>query len=251
MKEAIELLNLIEQQGYEAYLIGGAPRDLYLGKEPLEFDGCTNATHEQLGSFLEVLSCHYSSMKIRYREKIYEITTFRRENGSLDHRHPTQIEYVKTLEEDLLRRDFVINTLAINSKGEYVDLLGARTDLDQKIIRAVGDPYQKLEEDALRILRALRFAVTLDFQIEDRLTQAILHSKKWLKYLKKERIRAELKQMIEANAEATISLLRKFSMAEALGLFLTDQKENDWGFFLLHSDPNHLYWTKKEEKTLF
>ena len=156
---ALRLLEKISNYGYVAYMVGGYPRDLYLKRTFTDIDICTDATPMELHQiFSEVVTTNseYGSVTVVFEKIKFEITTFRKEFKYKDHRRPEKIEYVDTLEEDIKRRDFTINTLCIDKDGKQIDLIGAKQDLDNKIIRTVGNPKQSLKEDALRILRAIR-----------------------------------------------------------------------------------------------
>ena len=173
---ALKLLNKIESFGYKAYIIGGYPRDLYLKRSSADVDICTDATPMELHNiFSEVVTTNfeYGSVTIIFEKIKFEITTFRKEYKYKDKRHPEKIKYVDTLEEDITRRDFTINTLAIDKDGKQIDLLNAKEDLDSKIIKVVGNPKVKIKEDALRILRAIRFATTLNFKLDPKLKRYI------------------------------------------------------------------------------
>lgn len=173
---AIKILEKIESYGYKAYLIGGYPRDLYLKRSSSDIDICTDATPmEIINIFDEVVttSSEYGTVTLIYKNVKVEITTFRREFSYKDMRHPGFLQYVDTLEEDIRRRDFTINTLAIDKNGTWIDLFGATKDLDDGVIRTVGDAKVRIKEDALRILRAIRFATILDFKIDDYLKKCM------------------------------------------------------------------------------
>ena len=173
---ALKLLNKIESFGYKAYIIGGFARDLYLKRSSNDVDICTDATPMELHNIFQEIVCsnsEYGTVTIIFENIKFEITTFRRELKYKDARHPESIEYVGTLEEDIKRRDFTINTIAIDKDENKIDILNAKQDLDDKIIRTVGNPKIKIKEDALRILRAIRFATTLNFTIETNLKQFI------------------------------------------------------------------------------
>ena len=230
MKEAINLLKTLEENGYEAYLVGGVPRNYYLKLPFHDFDICTNATPEECKKIFQEVDDRFAQYG-NVRIKNFEITTFRREENYQNHRKPLKIEYVSSLKEDLKRRDFIMNTLCLNSNMEYVDYLGARKDLDEKIIRSVGNAEEKLEEDALRILRAIRFACTLDFQLEESLKQAILKKKHLLKSISYERKKEELNRIFLT--KNGISMLLEFHMEEDLELpnlkqALNCPKEDIW-----------------------
>ncbi len=192
---ALRLLEKIGNYGYVAYMVGGYPRDLYLKRTYTDIDICTDATPMELHQiFSEVVTTNseYGSVTIVFEKVKFEITTFRKEFKYKDNRRPEKIEYVDTLEEDIKRRDFTINTLCIDKNGKQIDLIGARQDLDNKIIRTVSNPKISLKEDALRILRAIRFATTLNFTIEPKLKTYIKKYGHLLKKISKERKKDEL-----------------------------------------------------------
>lgn len=195
----LELLKIIEEHGFVAYYVGGYPRDKYMGETTSDYDLCTNATPVELKRFLDVNMAFswYGNVKFNYKGNNVEITTFRKEEGYDDHRHPSKVDFVNTLKEDLVRRDFVINTLCIDSNGEYIDLLGAREDIKNKIIRAVGNPDIKLSDDALRILRAIRFSARFGFKIDEELAESMKKNKKLLVFISEKRRKQEINKILE------------------------------------------------------
>lgn len=182
---ALEILKQIEDKGYSAYIVGGYPRNLYLNLPSTDIDICTSATPRDLKEIFQDISLpteQYGSV-VLVRNKIrFEITTFRKEIKYKDKRHPLKIKYIDNLIQDLNRRDFTINTLCIDSKGNTIDFLNAKADIDCRIIRTVGNPKNKIKEDSLRILRAIRFATTLGFELDNDLKHYI---KKYGSSLKK------------------------------------------------------------------
>lgn len=191
---AINILKKIEKLGYNGYIIGGYPRDIYLGITNSDIDICSNIKENVLNENFNVIkSTKFGSFIILENNYNYEITLFRNEIYK-DNRYPI-INYVDTLEEDLKRRDFTINTLCIDYNGNYVDLIGARKDIDNKIIKVVGDINQKIKEDPLRIIRALRFSSDLNFNIEINLKNYIINNKELLNNLTKSRINKEIKKV--------------------------------------------------------
>lgn len=177
-KKALEVLKIFEDNGYLAYIVGGYVRDFYLNIESCDIDICTNAKpYEIIKLFDTVYSSdiNYGSVKIIYKKYKYDITTFRKEIKYENNRKPVKIKYINDLKRDLLRRDFTINTLCMDSNGNIIDLLNIKSDLDNRIIKTVGNPRYKIKEDSLRILRSIRFASNLGFSID----------KKTLYYLKK------------------------------------------------------------------
>lgn len=219
---ALRLLNKINEYGYVAYMVGGYPRDLYLKRSFTDIDICTDATPMELMKiFPEVITSNseYGSVTIIFEQVKFEITTFRKEFGYKNNRHPLKIEYVDTLEEDLQRRDFTINTLCIDKDGNQIDLLNAKEDLDNKIIKCVGNPKIRLKEDALRILRAIRFATILNFKIDKNLKYYIKRYGHLLKKLSKDRCKDELDIIFSSpNKEYGIKLLLELKLADNLGL---------------------------------
>ena len=177
-KEVKNVIEDLQKAGFEAYVVGGCVRDFLLDKEPQDWDITTSAKPEEIqkifpDSFYEnnflTVTARTKSKKQELSE--IEITTYRLEAKYSDKRHPDEVKYAKTLQEDLSRRDFTINAMALRlgsgqAKKEVIDLFDGQKDLKNRIIRTVGNPEERFSEDALRMLRAVRFAVTLDFRIE-------------------------------------------------------------------------------------
>lgn len=246
-----EVLKKIEYYGYEAYLVGGYPRDYYMGKESTDFDICTSAPLEKLKEWFVVEKTNYASSIIIQEGLKLEITQFRKEFDYMNHRFPGRIEFVPDLITDLLRRDFIINTLCMNQEGDYIDLLNARKDIDSKIIRSVGDPLIKLEEDALRILRAIRFATVLNFTIEEELSAAMKKKAHLVSNLSYYRKRQELNRIIlSENRLYGFQLLKDYGLIELLELEQIEKVTNDMSFLEVWNiiDPNRKYEYTKEEK---
>ena len=223
----LELLKKIENEGFKAYIVGGYPRDLYMGKDTNDYDICTNATPmeiKQIFSNSLLKREQYGSVTLYYKDLRFEITTFRKDIKYYNNRKPVEIEYIDNLLDDLKRRDFIINTICIDSNGNYIDLLGGKTDIDKKIIRSVGDAYKKIEEDSLRILRAIRFATVLDFELDKRLIEAIKKYKYLLKSLSYYRKKEELDKIFSSpNCEKGIKLIKDLNLDEDLELSNIDK----------------------------
>ncbi|MBR1377233.1 MAG: hypothetical protein IJ565_05460 [Bacilli bacterium] len=219
---ALELLKEIDSSGFTSYIVGGYPRDLYLNRASKDIDICTNATPKDLKDIFgdAMLSkVNYGSVTV-IKDKIrFEITTFRKEIKYINNRKPIEIEYINDLEEDLKRRDFTINTLCIDSKGNIIDLLDGKKDIDNKIIKMVGNPKVKLMEDALRILRAIRFAVELDFKIDDELKDTIKEYGYLLKNLSYDRKKEELNKIFNnKNVRYGFDLIKDLNLDKPLEL---------------------------------
>lgn len=190
--------------GFKAYLVGGAVRDYLLKKKFHDLDIATSALPEQICSVFssekKVLSgLKHGTVGVICYGKIYEVTTFRKDNEYLDNRHPSSVEFVDDLKEDLARRDFTINALAYSEKEGIIDYFGGVKDLKNKIIRCVNDPSKRFKEDALRILRALRFSSQLSFRIDAKTERAIFTDKELLKNISAERIADELYKILTGN----------------------------------------------------
>jgi len=202
INEAVSVaISLLEAKGFEVYLVGGCVRDALLGNEAKDFDLTTNAKPEEL---CEVFSAYpviktglsHGTLTVLLDGLALEITTFRTECGYLDGRHPDQVHFTASLGEDLARRDFTINAMAYHPKTGLVDIFEGKLDLEARQIRCVGDADARFEEDALRILRALRFASVLGFVIEEDTERALRRHCEGLRRISMERIREELGKML-------------------------------------------------------
>jgi poly(A) polymerase/tRNA nucleotidyltransferase (CCA-adding enzyme) len=227
-KEVLEVVEKLKENGFEAYIVGGCVRDFLRGVEPEDWDVTTNAKPEEImkifpKSFYEnrFLTVTVLTESENPKLKEIEITTFRKEAKYTDKRHPDFVGFAKTLEEDLTRRDFTINAMALeipNSKFQIpklIDLFGGKEDLKNKIIRAVGDPRERFSEDALRMMRAVRFSVTLGegWKIEEKTEEAIKENAFWISTISKERIRDEfLKIIMSERAAEGIEKMRELGL---------------------------------------
>lgn len=193
------ILDVIRNAGYEAYIVGGCVRDSLLGRLPKDWDITTSALPEQVKELFHATADtglkHGTVMVIR-GGKGYEVTTYRIDGSYSDGRHPDSVTFTPNLEEDLKRRDFTINAFAYDPSKGIVDLFGGLDDLDNGIIRAVGDPRRRFEEDALRIMRAVRFSAQLSFRIEEETRAAITEFADRLEMVSRERIRVEFENTV-------------------------------------------------------
>lgn len=191
---AMPVLETLESAGYEAYFVGGSVRDVLLNRHIHDVDIATSAYPEEVKELFEKTidtGIQHGTVTVLYDNSSYEITTFRTESGYQDFRRPDHVTFVQNLEEDLKRRDFTINALAMNAKGEIIDLFNGLEDLNKRIIRAVGEPEKRFHEDALRMMRAVRFMSQLKFDLEENIEQAIVDNHELLKKISVERIRDE------------------------------------------------------------
>lgn len=220
----LKVLESIENNGFEAYVIGGYVRDYLLGIESTDVDICTNALPKDLINIFgsSANSNDYGVFKIITDKYNYDITTYRQEL-KYSGRKPTEILYVDNLLQDIRRRDFTINTICMNSKGEIIDLLNANDDILNKVVKVVGDVNQKLREDPLRILRALRFAIILNFTLDDKLLAGIIENKELINQLSSKRIKDELdKILVSPYAIKGLNLLKNLNILEILGIDYDD-----------------------------
>ncbi|MBI2676728.1 MAG: HD domain-containing protein [Candidatus Yanofskybacteria bacterium] len=220
-KEVKSILEKLEENNFQAFVVGGCVRDLLLGKEPTDWDITTNAKPEEIqkifpDSFYEN-DFGTVGVKTGQEEKtlVVEVTTYRIESKYTDKRHPDKIRFAEKLEEDLKRRDFTINALAMDKEGKVTDLFDGQKDLKEKVIRAVGDPEERFSEDALRMMRAVRFAASLNFTIEEKTLEAIKNKHSLMKIISKERIRDELVKIVESrDAKKGAELLRETELMQ-------------------------------------
>jgi len=225
-KEVKNIIEELEKAGFEAYIVGGCVRDFLMDEEPTDWDVTTNAKPEEIQKVFSDSFYENKFLTVTVKtgdEKIpeVEITTYRSEAKYTDKRHPDEVKYAKTLEEDLSRRDFTTNAIALKTKNqtpktknyEIIDIFGGQEDLKNKIIRAVGNPEDRFNEDALRMLRAVRFATTLNFSVEEKTAKAIKKNCVWLEAISQERIRDEfLKIIMSGNASNGIEVLRELGL---------------------------------------
>lgn len=203
MPEAAKyIIETLTQNGYEAYIVGGCVRDSILNKQPQDWDITTSATPEQTKSLFRRTidtGIEHGTVTVMMDKTGYEVTTYRVDGKYQDHRRPTEVTFTASLAEDLKRRDFTINAMAYNDQDGVIDEFGGLADLERGIIRCVGVPQERFDEDALRILRAVRFAAQLDFAIEEDTGQAIREQAQFLKDISAERIQTELTKLITSD----------------------------------------------------
>ncbi len=217
------LLDMLAASGYEAYVVGGCVRDSLLGMEPKDWDLSTDARPEEILAVFSGLPTLETGIKHGTTGVItsginYEITTYRSDGTYSDKRHPDSVSYVRDLKEDLSRRDFTINAMAYNEKNGLVDYFNGQEDLQKKRIRCVGNAAMRFEEDALRILRALRFASSYGFLIEPDTEAALREKKELLIHVSAERIREEFNQLLLGdNAEAVLT-----NYADVISVFVPE-----------------------------
>jgi len=241
-KEVKLVLQSLQKAGFEAFIVGGCVRDFLLEQEPKDWDVTTNAKPEEIqkvfpdsfyvNEFLTV-TVKTGSKKLELSE--IEITTYRTEAEYSDKRHPDQVKYAQKLEDDLSRRDFTVNAIAMDEKKKITDLFEGQKDLKNKIIKTVGNAEERFSEDALRMLRAVRFATTLDFEIEEKTKEAIKKNSIWLEAISKERVRDEFVKIIMADrAYDGIELLRELGLLK----YIIPELMDNYG---VSQNKHHIY----------
>lgn len=255
MKEkALEFLNIFKDNGYEAFIVGGFVRDYVLNKKSFDVDICTNATPKEIQSIFSDVRLpfeKYGSVHVTYKKVNFEITTYRMDLEYKDKRKPSKIVYTDKLIIDLKRRDFTMNTLCMDYNGNVIDELNIIDDIKNKVIKTVGDEEKKISEDALRILRAIRFATELGFKLDKKLEDAINNHKDSLKNLSFFRKKQELNKIFSSpNALDGIELLKYFSLDDYLGIDLKKEivKTSDPIGIWVQVNPSSQYQFTSNEK---
>lgn len=232
------IIDTLEDHGYEAYIVGGCVRDMLLDRSPEDWDITTSAKPEEVKSLFRRTvdtGIEHGTVTILIKDESFEVTTYRMDGVYEDHRHPKEVIFTPSLEEDLKRRDFTINAMAYNEKSGIVDLFGGREDLEKRIIRCVGDPNERFDEDALRMLRGIRFAGQLQFDIEKNTLDAIRALADTLVNVSAERIRVELTKLLISGGADRLKLaydtgLSKYFLPELDEMISTPQ-----------NNPHHCY----------
>lgn len=207
---AQEIIEKLNENGYEAYIVGGCVRDMLLGREPEDWDITTSALPEQVKQVFHRTidtGIQHGTITVMMDKEGYEVTTYRIDGEYSDGRHPNSVEFTSNLTEDLRRRDFTINAMAYNGQTGFVDEFGGVEDLKQGIIRCVGDPMDRFTEDALRILRAIRFSAQLGFSIESNTYEAIKVIAPNMVHVSRERIQVELTKLLVSSHPEQISMV--------------------------------------------
>jgi tRNA nucleotidyltransferase (CCA-adding enzyme) len=219
-QEVIKILRKFEDKNFEIYIVGGAVRDLVMGKIPTDWDFTTNATPNEI---LKVLGddAFYGNkfgtvgIPSKEFEEPFEITTYRTESDYLDARRPEKVEWGKSLDEDLMRRDFTINAMALDKNKKIIDPYKGQNDLDKKLIKAVGDPNERFREDALRMMRAIRIASQLNFKIDEKTFDGIKSNADLINKISHERIKEELFKILSSrHAYEGILMLKDSGLLE-------------------------------------
>lgn len=199
------ILDTLNKYGFEAYIVGGCVRDSILGLKPHDWDICTSALPEQVMSVFTnrpiiETGIKHGTVTVVFEKESYEITTYRIDGAYDDNRHPNNVQFTTDLGLDLSRRDFTINAMAYNPNKGLIDIFGGKKDLDNYVLKCVGNASERFNEDALRIMRAMRFASTYDLKIHADTLNAMMEHKELLKDISYERISSEIKKMCSASS---------------------------------------------------
>lgn len=235
---AAKILRVLEDHGYEAYVVGGCVRDSLLGRDPHDWDITTSALPMQVKALFRRTidtGLKHGTVTILEGGEPFEVTTYRVDGEYLDGRHPSEVTFTASLKEDLQRRDFTINAMAYSEKKGLQDFFGGYPDLEKGLIRAVGDPMKRFGEDALRIMRAVRFAAQLGYEIEEETVQAMKVLAPTLSKISAERIAAELEKLLVSPHP------EKLKMAYECGITAVILPEFDRCMETEQNNPHHKY----------
>lgn len=237
-KDVADIIHTIEQAGFEAFAVGGCIRDSILGRTPNDWDITTSALPEQVKTLFPKTidtGIQHGTVTVLRNHVGYEVTTYRIDGEYEDSRHPKEVSFTKNLEEDLKRRDFTINAMAYNERVGLVDIFGGKKDLEGGVIRAVGNPLERFTEDALRIMRAVRFAAQLGYQIDDKTKQAARELAPNLRNISAERIQVELVKLVTSPNPDFIRLLYETGISAVI------MPEFDAIMETEQNNPHHCY----------
>lgn len=237
-QNVLNILNILKRNGYEAYAVGGCVRDAVIGREPKDWDIASNAPPAVVKGLFDRTAdtgLKHGTVTVVMGGKAYEVTAFRIDGVYGDGRHPDSVEFTGKLEDDLRRRDFTINAMAWNPERGLVDLFGGVEDIEELRIRAVGDPEERFREDALRMLRAVRFAAQLGFCIEPDTLEGIRKNSGLIRNVSGERIREELTGILTSADPGRITLLRDMGIMELI------LPEVEACFRTPQNNPHHIY----------
>lgn len=235
------ILDMLNDNGFEAYAVGGYVRDMLMGRETGDFDVTTSALPQQAEQLLKQNNIKYIETGLKHGTitavldgESFEITAFRTDGEYKDNRRPESVSFVADVKVDLARRDFTVNAMAYNEKNGIVDLFGGRQDIENKLIRCVGNADERFKEDALRIMRALRFSAVLGFEIEEKTKKAVFNNKQLLLNIAPERIFAELYKMLKGNN--IYNVLNEYK--EVLAVVIPELEPS---FYCAQNNPWHIY----------
>lgn len=220
LESALQVLRRLQENGFESFLVGGCVRDLLLERPVHDWDIATSARPEQITELFDnaiLTGARFGTVTVLWGEEPFEVTTFRTDGTYLDGRRPEQVSFVHSLEADLARRDFTINAMAMDQSGQITDLFGGQADLRQRLIRCVGRPQMRFDEDGLRMLRALRFSAQLGFSVERQTRAAIAECAPLAQSLSAERVRDEVEKTICSTRPEKIQEFIRYGFLKRFG----------------------------------
>ena len=237
-QNAKKILDTMHEAGFEAYVVGGCVRDALLSREPGDWDITTNALPADIKKLFRRTidtGIEHGTVTVLMDKEGYEVTTYRIDGKYEDGRHPSEVTFTKSLTEDMKRRDFTINTMAYNEEEGLIDRFGGVQDLENKLIRCVGEPSERFSEDALRIMRAVRFSAQLDYDIEEKTKEAIIELAPTLSKISAERIQTELVKLLVSDHPEKTGLMYE------LGITKVILPEFDACMETAQNNPHHMY----------
>ncbi|PEA55813.1 CCA tRNA nucleotidyltransferase [Bacillus pseudomycoides] len=262
-KRAASIIKTLTENGFEAYFVGGSVRDYIIGRLIGDIDIATSALPEDVMRLFPrhvPVGIEHGTVIVLHEDIPYEVTTFRTEGDYEDFRRPTSVQFVRSLDEDLQRRDFTMNAIAMKETGEIVDLFGGQEAIVKKEIATVGNPVDRFQEDALRMMRGIRFVSTLGFTLEEGTKQAILEYGHLLEHIAIERIAVEFeKLLVGTHCAKALQLLVETKLYEHLpylqmcGEYIAKAAEYDWNFFKSDTESwaFFLYCMREEHPSVF
>ncbi len=220
LNDYLTLQRLFKQNHFKLYLVGGTVRDFLLGKPLSDMDLVTDATPIQMHEFVDVdlTFAKWGSVRYKMNNTKFDITTLRKEKAYKDSRHPNKIKFVKSLKIDSKRRDFTINALYMDENFKVYDYVGGLKDLNKKNIRMIGNPFKRIKEDPLRILRAIRFSIILDFRLDPKLVKAIKMYGHLLKKIKVEKIFEEIRKLKQITLVNIKDIFKKYHILDYINV---------------------------------
>lgn len=253
LEKGLSLIQAINQNGYEAYIVGGAVRDFLLNRPIHDVDICTNALPTALLNLFSLASIQeqYFTCRIIWQEEVFEVTTFRKEPHYEDHRHP-QVVLATSLKEDIQRRDFTINGLAMDTAGQIIDLCNGKRDLENRLIRTIGKAETRFEEDSLRVLRAVEFSSRLDFELDQDILTSF--SKDYVQFLPEEYLITMLSKMFQNDYLGRLLVLKQYQLLKSFPFYqvvaeeaLEAQERNLYALFYAKHGfiPKNVHLSKK------
>ncbi|MFI3200913.1 MAG: CCA tRNA nucleotidyltransferase [Eubacteriales bacterium] len=237
-KNVTKIIKTFHTSGYEAYAVGGCIRDTILGREPEDWDITTSAKPEDMKKLFKRTidtGIEHGTVTIMIGSEGYEVTTYRIDGEYVDHRRPKEVTFTSNLMEDLKRRDFTINAMAYNEENGLIDIFGGIEDIKARVIRCVGDPRQRFDEDALRIMRAVRFAAQLNYAVEEETKRAMCEYSSALETISEERIQVELVKTVTSDNPGYLELAYETNVMTAI------MPEFDAIMHTTQNNPHHCY----------